>query len=391
VTAVEELLGRETAEEQERRTSYLELFFDLVFVFAITQVTTLIIDDPTAAGFARGVLVLWLVWWAWGGYAWMTNAISIESRGVRIAFLAATLGCFFVALAVPGAYGGEDLWFAIPYVAIRVAQIGLYMWGLRLDPGHQAAIRKLAPWFLVAPLFVLAGAIVDGDAQIVLWLLAVAIDVGGALSVAGAGFRVSASHFAERYGLFMIIALGESIVAIGLGAAALERDTEFAVAVSVAFAGVALLWWAYFDFLALGAERALTRVPGVQRGPLARDLYSFFHFAFVVGVILYAVGAKKTLEHPDDPLSAAGRWALGLGVAAYLMGSVIGRLRAIRAVAWERAIGAASAIALVVVLREVDALWVLAAVVALLALVIVVESVRLREFRRQLHAEHHAP
>jgi hypothetical protein len=108
-------------------------------------------------------------------------------------------------------------------------------------------------------------------------------------------------------------------------------------------------------------------------------------------VILYAVGAKKTLEHPDDPLSAAGRWALGLGVAAYLMGSVIGRLRAIRAVAWERAIGAASAIALVVVLREVDALWVLAAVVALLVLVIVVESVRLREFRRQLHAEHHAP
>jgi low temperature requirement protein LtrA len=383
-SALEQLRGPETSQEQERRAGYLELFFDLVFVFAITQVTALILHDSTAAGFGRGVLVLWLVWWAWGGYAWMTNAISIESRDVRIAFLAVTLACFFVALAVPSAYGDDNLWFAVPYLVIRAAQVGLYIWGLRLQPEHQAAIRALAPWFLLAPSMVLVGAFLDGDAQIVFWLSAVAIDVAGALRVAGAGFRVSAAHFAERYGLFMIIALGESIVAIGVGAAHLERDTLFAIAVTVAFAGVGLLWWAYFDFLALGAERALARVPIAERGPLARDLYSFFHFLFVVGVILYAVGAEKTLEHPRDPLSEGGRWALGLGVAAYLLGSVVGRLRAIRTLAWERAAGAVAVLALVVVLRSTDALVVLVAVVGALALTIVVESVRLRELRRNL-------
>ena len=383
-TTAGELYGRETEAEQERRTSYLELFFDLVFVFAITQVTTLVVDDPTAGGFARGALVLWLVWWAWGGFAWMTNAISIESRGVRVAFLAVTLGCFFVALAVPDAYGDDVLWFALPYVAIRVAQVALYVWGLRLDPAHQAAIRQLAPWFLVAPLVVLAGAFLDGDARVAAWLVAVAIDVGGALNVSGAGFRVSAAHFAERYGLFVIISLGESIVAIGVGAAGLERDATFAAAVTVAFAGVALLWWAYFDFLALGAERTLARTPIERRGPVARDIYSLLHFGFVLGIILYAVGAKKTLEHPADPLSAGGRWALALGVGFYLLASVLGRLRAIRAVAWERAAGAVAAVGLALLLRVVDAIWLLTAVGGLLGAVIAVESVRLRELRRGL-------
>ncbi len=384
MTTVEQLVGPETEAEQERRTSYLELFFDLVFVFAITQVTTLILDDPSAAGFARGVLVLWLVWWAWGGYAWMTNAISIESRGVRIAFLGVTLGCFFVALAVPGAYGDNGLWFVVPYFAVRVAHIGLYVWGLRLAPEHQAAIRKLAPWFLVAPCVVLLGGFLEGDARVALWLGAAAIDIAGALNVSNAGFRVSAAHFAERYGLFIIIALGESIVAIGLGASEAPRDALFAASVTIAFVGVAALWWAYFDFLALGAERALARLPIDRRGPMARDIFSFFHFAFVLGIILFAVGAKKTLEHPDESLSPAGRWALGLGAAVYMLGSVLGRFRAIRRLAWERAAGAAAALLCVAVLDSLHAVWLLAVVTCILGAVVTVESARLREFRRSL-------
>jgi low temperature requirement protein LtrA len=387
VTTIEELAGVETEAEQERRTSYLELFFDLVFVFAITQVATVIADDPSAGGFARGTVLLWLVWWAWGGYAWMTNAISIESRGVRIAFLCVTLGCFFVALGVPGAYAETDgLWFAVPYVAVRVAHVGLYLWGLRTTPEHQAAVRKLAPWFLLAPLVVLAGGFLDGDARTAVWLAAAAIDIVGALSVSNAGFRVSAAHFAERYGLFVIIALGESIVAIGVGAASAPRDTLFAGSVVIAFAGVALLWWAYFDFLALGAERALTRVPIERRGPVARDIFSFFHFAFVAGIIFFAVGAKKTLEHPDEALSTGGRWALGIGTAVYLLGSVIGRYRAIRALAWERAAGAAAALAAAALLDDLDAVLVLGVAAAILLAVVASESVRLREFRRGLVA-----
>jgi low temperature requirement protein LtrA len=386
VTTLEQLAGVESEAEQERRTSYLELFFDLVFVFAITQVTTVIAEDPTAAGFLRGTLLLWLVWWAWGGYAWMTNAISIESRGVRIAFLCVTLGCFFVALGVPGAYGDDGLWFAVPYVAVRVAHVGLYLWGLRMTPEHQAAVRKLAPWFLLAPLVVLVGGFLEGDARTAVWLVAAVIDILGALSVSNAGFRVSAAHFAERYGLFVIIALGESIVAIGVGAASAPRDTLFAVSVVVAFAGVALLWWAYFDFLALGAERSLTRVPIERRGPVARDIYSFFHFAFVLGIILLAVGAKKTLEHPDEAMSAGGRWALGIGAAVYLLGSVLGRFRAIRAVAWERAAGATAALASVAVLDGAEAVVLLAVVNGILVAVVCAESARLREFRRGLVA-----
>ncbi len=384
MTTIEALTGPETEAEQERRTSYLELFFDLVFVFAITQVTTLIIDDPTAGGFARGALLLWLVWWAWGGYAWMTNAISIESRGVRIAFLCVTLGCFFVAIGVPGAFGDEGLWFAVPYFAVRAAHVGLYLWGLRLAPEHQAAVRKLAPWFLLAPTVVLVGGFLEGDARTIAWLTAAAIDILGALNVSNAGFRVSAAHFAERYGLFMIIALGESIVAVGVGAADAPRDALFAATVVVAFAGVAMLWWAYFDFLALGAERALTRTPIERRGPVARDIYSFFHFMFVLGVIFFAVGAKKTLEHPDEPLSAAGRWALGIGASVYLLGSVVGRFRAIRRIAWERALGAAAALAAVAVLDGLDAVLLLFVVICVIGTVVVVESARLREFRRSL-------
>jgi low temperature requirement protein LtrA len=378
------LVAPETDAEQERRTSYLELFFDLVFVFAITQVTTLIVDDPTAGGFARGALLLWLVWWAWGGYAWMTNAIAIESRAIRISFLAVMLGCFLVALGVPGAYGDDALWFAVPYAAVRVAHIGLYLWGLWLTPAHQAAVRKLAPWFLLAPMVVLAGGFLDGDARVLVWLTAAAVDVAGALTVANAGFRVSAAHFAERYSLFIIIALGESIVAVGVGASHAPRDALFAATVAVAFAAVATLWWAHFDFLALGAERALAALPIDRRGPMARDLYSFFHFGFVAGIIFFAVGAKKTIEHPDAPLSAAGRWALGLGTAIYVSGSVAGRFRAIRAIAWERAACGAAAIVAVVLLRSLDAIVLMAVVTALLAVMVAVESARLRERRRSL-------
>src|SRR5262249_28140546 len=156
--------------ELEQRTSYLELFFDLVFVFAITQVTTLINEHPTAGGFARSALVLGVVWWAWSGYAWLTNAIDIDSFGVRLAMLVATLGSLLVAQAVPHAYDTQGAWLAVPYLGIRVLHSVLYLWGLREDPVHQAAVRRLAPWFLVAPVVLLAGGLVSStDLRTALW------------------------------------------------------------------------------------------------------------------------------------------------------------------------------------------------------------------------------
>ncbi|HSC91294.1 MAG TPA: low temperature requirement protein A [Gaiellaceae bacterium] len=387
MTSIEQLARPASEAEGERRTSYLELFFDLVFVFAITQVTAVLVEDTSAAGFGRAALLLGLVWWAWGGYAWMTNAIDVESILVRSAMIAAAAGAFFMALAVPQAYGEDGIWFATAYLGIRVLHVALYVWGLRGDRAHQRAVLKLAPWFLVAPVVAFAGGLAEGDLRVLLWAVSLAIDVLGALNVAGAGFRVSPSHFAERYALFMIIALGESVVAVGAGAAELPRDATFVAAVAIAFGGVAAMWWAYFDFTALAAERALRFASEERRGPLARDVFSIFHFPTVLGIIFYAVAAKKTIAHPHDPLSQGGRVALGLGIALYLLGPVLGRFRITGHVSWDRLVGGAAAVAVALALDGVDALWVLAVVIGVLVLTSLHELRRLGEARRRIRAE----
>jgi low temperature requirement protein LtrA len=385
VHTFQELLGGETAAEEERRTSYLELFFDLVFVFAITQVTALILHDLSAGGIARGALILGLVWWAWGGYAWMTNAIDTDPAGIRVLFLGCTLASFFVSLAVPDAFGADGLWFAIPYLVLRSLHIALYVWGLRGDHEHQRAIARLAPFFLVAPLVVLAGAFVENEnLRTAIWVAALAIDMGGALTASG--FRVSASHFAERYALFVIIALGESIVAIGVGAGALEHDFTFAATVTIAFAGVAALWWAYFDIVALAGERSLRLADEIRRPRLARDVFSYFHYPAILGIILYAVAAEKAVAHPEDPLSTPARAALGLGVALFLLSAILGRWRVLRRINWERTIGAIVVLAVALAASGIEAMWLVALVVAILIGVVTVEAVRLKEFRASLHA-----
>jgi low temperature requirement protein LtrA len=199
-------------------------------------------------------------------------------------------------------------------------------------------------------------------------------------------WRVSPSHFAERFALIVIIALGESIVAIGIATSAVERDATYALSVVVAFAGVAALWWAYFDFVAVAVERALRRASPGTRVPLARDVFTFFHYPVVLGIILYAVAAKKTLEHPLDPLSDAGRWSLGLGIAVFLCGFALMRFRVVRRVAWERIAAATVALVLAVALDGTDALVTLGVVLLVLVLSIAVESARLHDFRAELRA-----
>ena len=380
------LVRESTDAEEQRTTSYIELFFDLVFVFAFTQVTALILEDTSVEGFARASLVLAMVWWAWSAYAWMTNAIDIENTVTRLIIFAAMTAGFFMALAVPDAFQDEAAWFAVAYFIVRVLNSTLFAWGVRHDPGQLRATLRLAPWFLVAALVALAGGFVDPDYRAWVWLASLVIDVVGTLTVARADWRVSPSHFAERFALIVIIALGESIVAIGIGTSELERDTTYALSVVVAFAGVAALWWAYFDFTAVAAERALRRASPAARGTLARDVFTYFHYPVVLGIIFYAVAAKKTLEHPLDPLSEAGRWALGLGVAIFLSGFALMRFRVIRRIAWERLAAAAVALVLAVTLDGADAIVTLAVVILVLLLSVAVETARLRELRAQIHA-----
>ena len=334
MSEVAPLVGEPTHEEAERKTSYLELFFDLVFVFAFTQVTALILEDPSVTGFVRATLVLAMVWWAWSAYAWMTNSIDVENTVTRLIIFAAMAAGFFMALAVPHAFADEAAWFAVAYFVVRLLNTALYTWGVRNDPVLLRSLARLTPWFLLAALVALSGGFLDADVRGWVWLASLAIDVAGTLTVARVDWRISPSHFAERFALIVIIALGESIVSIGVATSSLDRDATYAVSVVVAFAGVIALWWAYFDFTAVAAERSLKRAAPLARGPLARDVFTYFHFPIVLGIILYAVAAKKTLEHPLDPLSKPGRWALGLGIALFLAGFVLARFRVVRRIAW---------------------------------------------------------
>jgi len=386
VSDVAPLVDEVTEAEEERKTSYIELFFDLVFVFAFTQVTALILEDTSVEGFLRSALVLAMVWWAWSAYAWMTNAIDIENTVTRLILFAAMAAGFFMALAVPDAFQDEAAWFAVAYFVVRVLNSTLFAWGVRNDPGNLRATLRLAPWFLLAAFVALIGGFVDPDYRAWIWLASLVIDVVGTLTVARADWRVSPSHFAERFALIVIIALGESIVAIGIGTSGLERDTTYALSVLVAFAGVAALWWAYFDFTAVAAERALHRASPAARGPLARDVFTYFHYPIVLGIIFYAVAAKKTLEHPLDPLSEAGRWALGLGVAVFLCGFAMMRFRVVRRIAWERLAAAAVALVLAVALDGTDAIVTLGVVVGVLTLSVALETARLRQIRAELRA-----
>ena len=357
-----------------------------MFVFAFTQVTALILEDANAAGFARAALVLAMVWWAWSAYTWMTNAIEVENLVTRLIVFAAMAATFFMALAVPDAYQDEGAWFAVAYFVVRLLNAALFTWGVRHDPEQLRATSGLAPWFVAAALVALVGGLVDADLRPWIWLASLAIDITGTLLAGRTRWKVSPAHFAERYGLIVIIALGESVVAIGLGVRELERDGMFALSVLVAFAGVVALWWAYFDFTSTAAERALARAEPDARGLIARDVFTYFHFPIVLGIIFYAVAAEKTLAHPTDRLSEAGRWALGLGIAFFLAGFVLSRWRVVRRVAWERVVAGAAAIVAAAVLDGPDALVTLVVVVAILVVALAVESVRLREIRAGLRS-----
>jgi low temperature requirement protein LtrA len=381
LTAAPEPVLEPTVAEEEKRTGYIELFFDLVFVFAFTQVTTLVLEDTSAAGFARAALVFALVWWAWAAYAWLTDAIDVENTATRLFIFGAMLAVFFVAIALPDAYTDEGAWFAIAYFVVRVLQVGLYLWGLRDDPAQRAGVMRLAPWFLVAPTIVLVGGFVDDPWRTTLWTASLAIDVLGTQFAGRHGFRVVVSHFAERHALIVIIALGESIVAIGLAAVELERDAVFALAVAVSFAGAAAAWWAYFDFTQLALERALHTASEEARARLARDVYTLLHYPMVLGIIFLAVAAKKTLSAPSEPLSGGGRAALGLGLSLFLLGFVLSRYRVFRRIAWERSGAALVVVAAVVLLEDADALPLLTLSVLALVAALAIESIRLRDAR----------
>jgi low temperature requirement protein LtrA len=369
--------------EAEQRVTPLELFFDLVFVFGLTQVTSLMSDDPTWHGVARGMLVLAALWWAWAAYAWLTNTIDPEEGAARLAVFAAMAAMLVVGLATPGAFGDDALLFGGAYLAVRVLHILLYALAAD-DEDIRGAVMRLAPTSIIAPGLILGAATLDGAAQGALWLVALAVDYSGPLFGGGRGWRVFPAHFAERHGLIVIIALGESIVALGIGAAGIELGGRVVLAAILGVVVSAALWWSYFDVVAIVAERKMTEAQGVARSRIARDSYSYLHLPMVAGIILLALGVKKTIAHVDEPLELVPAAALCGGVALYYLAHIAFRLRNVRSVNWQRLAAAIGCLALIPVATNAAAIVSLAAIAGLSAILITYEAIRFKEARARV-------
>jgi low temperature requirement protein LtrA len=323
-----------------KRVGFLELFFDLVFVFAVTQLVTLLHGDHTAAGWGRAGIMMWLIWWAWSQYTWAGNAIDLDRRTTRIWMLVATGAMLGAAAAIPAAFDGRGAWFALPYAAVRLVGLALYWYGLSGDPAHRSALRTYLPIAIISPLLVLAGGMVDDGARIVLWCLAIVIDVASALAAGRGEFHVDAAHFAERHGLIIIIALGESIIATGATATDVGLTRYVVALLAVAFGAVAGLWWTYFDWVHHAAEARLVDESNHRgRSTLARDLFTFGHLPIVAGTVVFAAAIEEALLHPTEPLNTFGTTALAVGPALYLAGFVIGNLRATGRILHTRLVG----------------------------------------------------
>jgi low temperature requirement protein LtrA len=318
-----------TAERRQGETvKPLELFFDLVFVLGFTQCTALMVEEHSWQGLARGVLVLALVWWSWVGYAWLTSVIDPEEGAVRLVVFAAMAGLLVTALSIPEAYGDHAVTFAIAYGAVRAAHIALYGIASRDDPGLRRSVIGLGVSTAVGVAIVLGGAIfLEGTSQSAVWALAIILDGAEPAIFGMAGWTLVPRHFAERHNLVIILALGESIVVLGV-ASEVDLTADVIVAAVLGIGLASALWWIYFDVVALVTARRLEQAPeGRVRNALARDSYSYLHFPMVAGIVLMALGLESTLAHVDEDLDAVAAAALLGGVALYLLAHVALRLR----------------------------------------------------------------
>src|SRR6266487_28334 len=283
--------------ERGQRVTPLELFFDLVVVFAITQVTTFLARSPTWGGLLRGLLLLGAVWWAWSAYAWLTNTLDPEEGGVRLAMFAAVAAMLIVSLAAPRAFGRDGVILGVAYLVVRALHLVLFSIAGRGDRALLRAVLRIVPGAILGAALLVVAGFLHGSAQLAVWCAAVAVTYLGALVGHMRGWHVSPEHFVERFGLIVIIALGESIVAIGVGARGLPLDAGVIAAALLGITVAACIWWSYFDWVAYVAQARLAEGTGATRAALARDLYSYLHLPMVAGIVLFAYGLKTTL--PD--------------------------------------------------------------------------------------------
>ncbi|HEX2086789.1 MAG TPA: low temperature requirement protein A [Solirubrobacteraceae bacterium] len=370
---------RETA-----RVSPLELFFDLVFVLALTQCTALMAEQPTWEGMARALLILTLLWWSWSGYAWLTSVLDPEDGAVRLVIFAAMAAFLVVALCVPEAFDDSALLFAVAYGVVRTAHIGLFLLASRDDAQLRSSVLALATSTAVSVGLLVTASLFDGAAQGAVWAVAIALDLGGPYFFGVEGWRIVPAHFAERFGLIVIIALGESIVAIGAGVTG-AVDAGVVAAAVLGTVVAAALWWLYFDVVALVAERRLSNAaPGREQNAIGRDSYGYLHLPMVAGIVLIALGMKKTLGDVGEPLKDVPASGMLGGASLYLLAHVAFRWRNIHTLNRQRLACGVLLLALIPVGIEIPALATLGVLSGVLAALIAYEALRFAPARARL-------
>jgi low temperature requirement protein LtrA len=372
--------------EREQRVTPLELFFDLVFVFGFTQVTTVFSDDPTWIGLAHGLLILVGLWWAWASFAWLTNTLDPEEAAVWGSMIVAMGAMFVAALAVPEAFGRHGVVFGVAFLLVNVMFLTLFALASRGDRDLLEAILRIAPSALAGAGLILVAGFVHGGARSLIWLAALALGLLAPLLNRLRGWRLRPAHFVERHGLIVIIAIGESLVAIGLGARGTPLGAEVIVAAVLGLAVTASFWLAYFDFFPLRAQQLLSDRSGTERVALARDAFTYLHLPMVAGIVLFAFAMKETLAHVSDDLGTIEAVALGGGPGLYLSAYVALRYRISRMIGGGRFFATVACFLLMPVAMVVPAIVALAVLTAIWAALHAYELIWWREARAELRS-----
>jgi low temperature requirement protein LtrA len=309
---------------QPQGVSFVELFFDLVFVFAVTQITALTAHELTATGLLRSVLIGWLIWWAWTQFTWTLNPADTSRITVRVVTLAATAAAFIMAASVPRAFTDEAIWFALPYIVVRLLGLGLQVRVETEHEGDHAGVYRWASISLVGLGLVLVGALVAPEMRSIVWLLAIVADFAAA-AIAGRAttWDLDPGHMSERHGLFVIIALGESLIVAAAAVAEAPLSPALIAAVGASVVVACLLWWTYFGWLKDALEHRFAATEPRRRGPVARDAFSLAHFPLIGGIVGFAVAVEESVLHPADPMTAPVLAALGVGVALFVCCSAL--------------------------------------------------------------------
>ena len=373
--------------ERGHAVTPLELFFDLVFVFGFTQVTTVFSNNPTWSGLGHGLLILATLWWAWAAYTWLTNMVDPGVGAMWGAMLVAMGAMFVAALAVPDAFGRHGVLFGIAFLIVNVMHVTLNALTARGNRDRLAATLRYAPTALLGATLILAAGFVHGGLKPILWLAALAVGLFGPLLGGMSGWRIEPAHFVERHGLIVIIAIGESLIAIGLGERLSELDTGVLVAAVLGFVVSTSFWLAYFDFFPIRGERLLADRTGVARVALARDVYTYLHLPMVAGIVLFAFAMKTTLAHVGSTLGTIPALALTGGPALYLLAYVAIRVRVSRTLGRGRLLAAIACVLLFPVALVAPALAALALVAAVWVGLHAYELIWWREARAQTRAQ----